>query len=140
MDPKGRMAIPARIRESLVAVGGEGVGRIWMTAHMYERCLLVYSEPEWEPVLARVQALPAGNEQVRKIQRRFMGQAVNLEMDGSGRVLVPPTLRDFARLDKKLMLVGLGNKLELWNEDTWTSLIDEPASGDLPAELQALSF
>jgi MraZ protein len=141
MDPKGRMAVPARIRESLVAAaGGDNGDRIWMTAHMYERCLLIYSEPEWEPVLAKVQALPAGNEQVRKIQRRFMGQAVNLEMDANGRILVPPTLRDFAGLDKKLMLVGLGNKLELWNEDAWTSLIDEPASGDLPTELQTLSF
>jgi MraZ protein len=131
------MAIPARIRDALVE---SCAGRVWITAHMYERCLLVYSEPEWEPVLAKVQALPAGNEQVRKIQRRFMGQAVNLELDGNGRVLVPPTLRNFAHLDKKLMLVGLGNKLELWDEDSWNALMDEPAVGDMPAELQSLSF
>src|SRR5690606_41478758 len=137
MDPKGRMAIPARIRDSLLS---SSAGRLWVTAHMYERCLLGYSEPEWEPVLAKVQALPAGNEQVRKIQRRFMGQAVNLEMDANGRILVPPTLRDFAHLDKKLMLVGLGNKLELWNEDSWNLLMDQSATGDMPVELQNLSF
>lgn len=137
MDSKGRMAIPARIREQLV---GEGSSQIWLTAHMYERCLLIYSAPEWAPVLAKVQALPAGNEQVRKIQRRFMGQAVNLEMDANGRVLVPPTLRDFAHLDKKLMLVGLGNKLELWNEDSWNALMDQSTDGDLPTELENLSF
>jgi len=137
MDPKGRMAIPARIRDSLAAYGA---ARLWVTAHMYERCLLVYSEAEWQPVLAKVQALPAGNEHVRRIQRRFIGQAVNLEMDANGRVLVPPTLREFAHLDKKLMLVGLGNKLELWDEASWSALMDQPAEGEMPADLQNLSF
>jgi MraZ protein len=137
MDPKGRMAIPARIRDSLLSTGA---GSLWVTAHMYERCLLVYSESEWEPVLAKIQALPSGNEQVRKIQRRFMGQAVNMEMDANGRILVPPTLRDFAHLDKKLMLVCLGNKFELWNEDSWNALMDQSIDGEMPAELQNLSF
>lgn len=131
------MAIPARIRDSLAA---DGAARLWVTAHMYERCLLIYSETEWQPVLAKVQALPAGNEQVRRIQRRFIGQAVNLEMDTNGRVLVPPTLREFAHLDKKLILVGLGNKLELWNEDSWNALMDLPVDGELSADLQNLSF
>jgi MraZ protein len=111
------MAIPARIRDSLAA---SGAARLWVTAHMYERCLLVYSEAEWQPVLAKVQALPAGNEHVRRIQRRFIGQAVNLEMDANGRVLV--------------------NKLELWDEDSWNALMDQPAEGDMPADLQNLSF
>lgn len=131
------MAIPARIRDSLAA---NGAARLWVTAHMYERCLLVYSETEWQPVLAKVQALPAGNEQVRRIQRRFIGQAVNLEMDANGRILVPPTLREFAYLDKKLILVGLGNKLELWDEDSWNALMDQSVGGDMPVDLQNLSF
>jgi MraZ protein len=137
MDPKGRMAIPARIRESLEA---SGAARLWVTAHMYERCLLVYSEEEWQPVLTKIQALAGGSPQVRHIQRRFIGQAVNLEMDANGRILLPPTLREFAHLDKKLMLVCLGNKMELWNEDSWNAVMDEPLEGDMPAELQNLSF
>jgi MraZ protein len=131
------MAIPARIRDSLLAAGA---GSLWVTAHMYERCLLVYTEAEWEPVLQKIQALPSGNEQVRKIQRRFMGHAVNLEMDANGRILVPPTLREFAHLDKKLMLVCLGNKFELWNEDSWNALMDQNIDGEMSAELQNLSF
>lgn len=131
------MAIPARIRDSLLS---SGAGSLWVTAHMYERCLLVYTESQWEPVLAKIQALPSGNEQVRKIQRRFMGQAVNLEVDANGRILVPPTLREFAHLDKKLMLVCLGNKFELWNEDSWNALMDQSIDGEMPAELQNLSF
>ena len=131
------MAIPARIRDSLLS---SGVGSLWVTAHMYERCLLVYTESEWEPVLAKIQALPSGNEQVRKIQRRFMGQAVNLEMDANGRILVPPTLRNFAHLDKKLMLVCLGNKFELWDEDSWNALMDQSIDGEMSPELQNLAF
>lgn len=131
------MAIPARIRDSLLSAGA---GSLWVTAHMYERCLLVYTESEWEPVLAKIQALPSGNEQVRKIQRRFMGQAVNLEMDANGRILVPPTLRNFAHLDKKLMLVCLGNKFELWDEDSWNALMDQSIDGEMSPELQNLAF
>ena len=131
------MAVPSRIRDELVE---HSAGRLWLTAHTQERCLLIYPEPEWQQILPKIQALPTVNPEVRRIQRLFIGQAVNLELDGNGRILVPPTLRDFAHLDKKLMLVGLGNKLELWAEDGWQTLLDQPSQGDLPAELQSLSF
>jgi MraZ protein len=131
------MAVPSRIRDELVELSA---GRLWLTAHTQERCLLIYPEPEWQQILPKIQALPTVNPEVRRIQRLFIGQAVNLEMDGNGRILVPPTLRDFAHLDKKLMLVGLGNKLELWSEDGWQKLLDQPSQGDVPAELQSLSF
>jgi MraZ protein len=137
MDPKGRMAVPARIRDELVELCA---GRLWLTAHTQERCLLVYPEPEWQQILPKIQSLPTIHPEVRRIQRLFIGQAVNLEMDGNGRILVPPTLREFAHLDKKLMLVGLGNKLELWSEDAWHQLLDQPAQDAMPAELQSLSF
>lgn len=137
MDPKGRMAVPSRIRDELVELCA---GRLWLTAHMQEKCLLVYPEPEWQQILPKIQSLPTIHPEVRRIQRLFIGQAVNLEMDGNGRILVPPTLREFAHLDKKLMLVGLGNKLELWSEDAWHQQLDQPAQGDMPAELQSLSF
>ena len=131
------MAMPSRIRDELVELCA---GRLWLTAHTQERCLLVYPEPEWQNIMPKIQALPTIHPEVRRIQRLFIGQAVNLELDGNGRILVPPTLRDFAHLDKKLMLVGLGNKLELWAEDGWQTLLDQPSQGDLPAELQSLSF
>lgn len=131
------MAVPSRIRDELVELSA---GRLWLTAHTQERCLLIYPEPEWQQILPKIQALPTVNPEVRRIQRLFIGQAVNLEMDGNGRILVPPTLRDFAHLDKKLMLVGLGNKLELWSEDGWQKLLDQPSQGDVPAELLSLSF
>ena len=76
----------------------------------------------------------------RRVQRLLIGYACPLELDGNGRVLVPPTLRSYAELDKKLMLVGLGDKLELWSEDSWGALLDEPGVEELPEEVQSLVF
>jgi MraZ protein len=137
MDPKGRMAIPTRIRDALLASCN---GRLVLTAHSEERCLLVYPEPQWQEILPQIQALPAMRKAARRIQRLLIGYACPLELDGNGRILVPPTLRSYAALDKKLMLVGLGNKLELWSEDSWGALLDEPGEEDLPEELQSLVF
>lgn len=137
MDPKGRMAVPARVRDTLLT---SCEGRLVVTAHTEERCLLVYPEPQWQEILPQIQALPNTKKAVRRFQRLFIGYACPLELDGNGRILVPPTLRSYANLDKKLMLVGLGNKLELWSEDSWGALLDEPGEEDLPEEMQSLNF
>lgn len=137
MDAKGRIAIPTRVREALVS---GCAGRLVLTAHTEERCLLVYPEPRWLEILPKIQSLPAMNKAVRRVQRLLIGYACPLEMDGSGRVLVPPTLRAYAGLDKKLLLTGLGDKLELWDEDSWQALMNEPSDGDMPEELQSLVF
>ncbi len=131
------MAIPTRIRDTLMETSA---GRLVVTAHTEERCLLVYPEPEWLQILPNIQKLPSLNKHARRIQRLLIGYSHTLEMDANGRILLPPTLRDYANIDKKTMLVGLGNKLELWSEDSWNALLDEPVDGEMPAELQNLSF
>src|SRR5690625_2513593 len=98
MDPKGRMAIPTRIRDALLT---SCAGRLVLTAHPEERCLLVYPEPRWQEVLPSIQALPTMQKAARRVQRLLIGYACPLELDGNGRVLVPPTLRSYAELDKK---------------------------------------
>lgn len=137
MDAKGRMAIPTRVREGLMESCG---GRLVLTAHTEERCLLMYPEPKWQEILPRIQNLPAMSKEVRRVQRLLIGHACALEMDANGRILVPPTLRAHANLDKKLLLAGLGDKLELWSEDSWLALMNEPGGDDLPEELQSLVF
>ncbi len=137
MDAKGRVAVPTRVREALVS---HCAGRLVLTAHTEERCLLVYPEPKWLEILPKIQALPAMSKGVRRVQRLLIGHACPLEMDGSGRVLLPQTLRAYANLDKKLLLTGLGDKLELWDEDSWAALMDEPSEGDMPEALQSLVF
>lgn len=137
MDPKGRMAIPTRVREELAESCN---GRLVITAHTSDRCLLVYPEPEWLRLLPQIEALPSFNKQAQRVKRITIGYATQLDIDANGRVLVPATLRDYARLEKKLMLVGQGKKLELWSEDAWLALLDESADDEMPAELLALTL
>lgn len=138
MDAKGRMAIPTKIRESLSSFCD---GRIVVTAHTEERCLLVYPESQWQEILPKIESLPSFNKVARRAQRLLIGYATPLEMDGNGRVLVPPTLREYAGLEKKLMLVGQGKKFELWSEARWFDWLDEADDGDaIPEEMQSLSL
>jgi MraZ protein len=137
MDPKGRMAIPTRIRDALVESCG---GRLVVTAHTEDRCLLVYPEPEWLVLLPQIEALPSFNKVSQRVKRILIGYASTLEIDANGRVLVPPTLREYANIDKKMMLVGQGKKLELWSEESWLALLNQPADDDIPAEMLSLSL
>lgn len=139
MDAKGRLAFPAKNRETLAAVCG---GRVVMTAHTQDRCVLIYPETEWEAILPKIEALPTFNPVTQRIQRLLIGYATSLELDANGRVLVPPTLRQYAALDKKAMLVGLGKKFELWSEENWLKSVADVAFDhtNMPADLQTLSL
>lgn len=138
MDAKGRMAVPAKYRENLAE---SCAGRIVMTAHTQDNCVLLYPEHEWQAILPKIEALPTFNKSALRAQRLLIGYACPLELDGNGRVLVPPTLRDYAGLEKKLMLVGLGKKFELWSEEAWLASINVQDSGDdLPEEMLSLSL
>lgn len=139
MDAKGRLAIPARVREELQQSCG---GRIVLTANAdEERCLLMYPEPAFEVLRAQIDALPNMNKAARRLQRLILGHATPLELDSAGRILVPPTLRSYARLEKKLMLIGQGKKLELWSEERWFAWLDESGDDDdMPPAMEALSL
>ena len=142
MDAKGRLAVPARQRESL-RVSCEG--RVVVTIDTQATCLVVYPLPEWERFEREVQALPAMKPAIRRFQRLTLGYASDLELDGNGRMLLPQSLREYAQLDKKLVVVGQGNKLELWAEDLWLAerdraLEESGADGELPDELMALTL
>lgn len=121
------MAIPTRVREALAASCG---GRVTLTAHEFEGCVSIYPETEWQCALKKLNALPNTNRKVQALLRRVIGHAVELEMDANGRVLVPPTLREFAGFEKKLMLVGMGNKFELWSEEAWSAKMNEAVEDD----------
>ena len=137
LDGKGRMALPARTRE-LVALACEG--KVVVTIDMRESCLLLYPLPEWEVVQSKLAALSNINPQARLLQRLLIGHATDLELDGNGRLVLPAMLRDYASLNKKVVLLGQGNKIEIWAEETWQARmqawLDEGAKdglGDLDA-------
>ncbi len=141
LDTKGRMAIPVRYRERLQAEAG---GQVVATVDR-ARCLLLYPLPEWEVVERKLVNLPSLNAHTRRLQGLLMGHATDLELDSHGRVLLPPMLRDFAQLDRRVVLIGQGNKFELWDEQRWNERRDgwlEEADDDipLPAELESISL
>ncbi|GGY09259.1 transcriptional regulator MraZ [Paludibacterium paludis] len=109
------MAIPARHRETLLSAFGH---RLVVTLESQDH-LLLYPEPNWKPVEARLLTLPAGNPVLKRYQRLVLGHAETLEMDAAGRILLPSRLRDLVGLDKDVALVGMGNRFELWNSEEW---------------------
>lgn len=138
MDAKGRIAVPAKYRDMLTSACN---GRIVMTAHTQDRCVLLYPENEWQNILPKIEALPTFNKAALRVQRLMIGYACPLELDANGRILVPPTLRDYGNLEKKLMLVGMGKKFELWSEEAWLATIaDVEDDGELPEEMMSLSL
>ena len=142
LDTKGRMAMPTRYRQRLV---DSCHGQIVITVDSSDRCLLVYPLNEWEVVERKLQKLPSFNKQTRRLQRLLIGHATDVEMDSAGRLLVPPPLRDFAGLDKRTVLIGQGNRFELWGEEHWNQLRDEWLSedgdlGDLPSDMETFSL
>lgn len=141
LDAKGRLAIPTRYRELLA---NHCNGEMVVTIDTEEKCLLIYPRPEWEDIQRKVEALPSFNVAARRVQRLLIGHATDIPMDGSARILLTPPLREYAQLEKKAVLLGQGNKLELWSEEIWVSRRDawlEDQSGlDIPEELQTLSL
>lgn len=114
LDAKGRLALPTRHRDGLLAGGGAVV----VTAHP-DGCVLLYPRIAWEPIGARIQALSSFNEQARWWQRLLIGFAEELQPDAQGRILVSPALRRFAALQKNVMLVGQGSHFEIWDGQLW---------------------
>ncbi len=141
LDSKGRMAIPSRYREGLLR---QCSGQMVVTVDR-DHCLLLYPLPEWEEIERKLVRLPGFNKQARRMQRLLIGHATECEMDGNGRILLPPALREFAGLDKGVVLIGQGNKFEVWSEEVWTARRTEWLStageeGELPDALGSLSL
>jgi MraZ protein len=138
MDAKGRIAIPARVRELLQEACA---GRVVVTAHTENRCLHVFPEPQWQEILPKIEAFPSFNKISRRAKLLLMGHASPLELDSNGRVLLPPTLREYAGMEKKLILVGQGKSMELWCEDEFSRYIDAPIDDEImPEGMQNLAL
>src|SRR5207247_652217 len=142
LDAKGRLAIPGKHRAALTGSAENNERALIVTADP-SRCLLVYPRATWEPLQARLMGLSSFNIEIRGLQRLLVGHADEVEMDGTGRILVPPALRQYAGLEHHVVLVGQGNKFELWDDGKWQQetarTITFPAGG-LPPELDGFSL
>ena len=140
LDAKGRLSVPARQRESLLDISA---GSIVVTIDTQSSCLVLYPLREWERIERDVQNLPTLNPAIRRFQRLVLGYASDLDLDSNGRILLPGALREYAYLEKRVVLVGQGNKLELWSESLWEAECEAALAAeedDLPAELMELKL
>lgn len=139
LDAKGRLAMPTKHRDALqVQCGGDLV----LTAHPHG-CLLLYPQPAWEPIQAKMMALSSFNRQASDLQRLLVGNADDVALDSAGRVLIPPSLRELAKLDKEVKLVGQGSHFELWSIEAWRAQLERVMSEQemvIPAELEGFSL
>ncbi|SDB17917.1 MraZ protein [Pseudidiomarina indica] len=127
LDEKGRLAIPAKYRKSLLL---DCDGQMVCTIDIKQPCLLLYPLPQWQIIEQKLTTLSSMNPAERRLQRLLLGHAEDCQMDKSGRILIAPTLRQHADLSKKIMMIGQLNKFELWSETAW----HEQIAADMAAE------
>ena len=134
LDAKGRLAVPMRYREDLREQCGN---RMVLTYSAFDSGVLwLYLEQEWQRVRDEVMALPSLNSSHRSLQRRLVGSATAVEPDGNGRILLPPSLRDVTGLEKRVVMLGMGSRFEIWNENTLNQKRDEEANLDEQASAE----
>ena len=139
LDAKGRMAIPARHRDALLAAGE---GSLTLTSHPHG-CLLLYPTPVWEPIRDQILRVPSFDPLAASLKRVLVGNARTEELDSAGRILLAPELRTYARLEKTVYLVGMGSHFEIWSDAGWKHQQDEIfALGSvlLPPGLESLTL
>ena len=130
LDSKGRLFMPAKLREELGAV-------FYITISMV-RCLCAYSSESWDALSERVNAMPYVKQ--RKMRPLF-AHAARCELDSQGRVLVPQNLRDYANLTKSVTVVGCNNHAELWDSDAWQTVFEEETTPEnIAAVMEELEF
>jgi MraZ protein len=113
LDTKKRLSLPAKFRKEL--------GKKVIVTRGLDACLFVYSPKEWDNFVSKLKDLSMGQADTRAFNRFLLGGAVEVDIDSAGRILIADFLKDFAKLDTKVMVVGIGNRVELWDEETWNN-------------------
>jgi MraZ protein len=133
LDAKGRMSIPSRHRDALEL---QVDGRVTLTKHP-DGCLLLFPRSEWEAFRSRIAQLPMDAHWWRRI---FLGNAFDVEMDGSGRILVSPELRAAANVERDVMLLGMGSHFELWDAAIYAQKEQVAIAQGMPDALKQFTF
>ncbi len=113
VDAKGRLIVPSKFREQL--------GDEFVVTKGLDGCLFVYENTEWKILEEKLKNLPLTNANARKITRFFLAGASQCEVDKQGRILLPAVLREFAKIEKEAVMVGVGNRIEIWSKESWIS-------------------
>jgi MraZ protein len=131
LDVKGRIVLPARIKSNLPEASGDAI----VVVRGFEPCLVVYPLIEWKKVFSKVAGLNEFNEEYRNFQRNFLRGSTETELDGNGRFIIPKTMLKHAQIDKDVIVVGMGNRIEIWNPELYEKfLISDPGEFSKLAE------
>lgn len=133
LDAKGRLSVPTRHRDVLSATAA---GQLTITKHP-DGCLMIFARPEWEKFRERIGSLPMSAQWWKRI---FLGNAMDVDMDATGRVLVSPELRAAAGVTKEAVLLGMGSYFELWDKATYEAKEAQAMQGDMPDVFKDFAF
>ena len=122
LDSKGRLGIPITYRDHIM---GLLKGSMVITIDTEEKCLLLYPSGIWSKIQGKINDLPSFNKNARRIQRLLIGHAEDIDVDSSGRILISRPLREYASLTKKIILIGQGDKFEIWDQNSWNENVDK---------------
>ncbi len=111
LDPKGRVIMPSRFRD--------GLGESFVVTKGLDNCLFVYPQGEWEELERKLRTLPLTSKDARAFTRFFFSGATECELDKQGRILIPANLREYAGLDKDLIIIGVASRIEIWGKERW---------------------
>jgi MraZ protein len=141
IDSKGRIKIPVRHQSQIIT---NCAGKMVLSIHPDDECLLLYPLGDWQKLELKVSALPSLNIHTKRIKRKLIGHATECEMDKVSRILIPVKLRQYGKINKKIILSGQGNNFEIWDEVTWKKHLDNLDSlskrEDLPPEISQLAL
>lgn len=132
VDAKGRLIIPSKFRELL--------GEEFVVSKGMDGCLFVYANEDWNAFEQKLTSLPLINKEARQFARFFLAGAAQVELDKQGRILLPANLREFAGLDKDVVLVGVGSRIEIWSREKWESVIEQDNMDEITSAMEALGL
>ena len=134
IDTKGRLIIPSKFREEL--------GETFVVTKGLDGCLFVFSDEEWKAFEIKLKSLPLTNKNARQFARFFVAGATPCELDKQGRILLPATLREFAGLEKDVVMTGMLNRIEIWSKDKWNenNSLDDVAMDEIAEQMTDLGL
>ena len=132
LDAKGRLIIPSRLREDL--------GDSFVVTKGMDGCLFVFPDNEWKEFEEKLKNLPMVNKEARQFTRFFLAGAMLAEIDKSGRILLPQTLREYAQIDHETVLVGVGNRVEIWSKERWEGTVTYQDLDDIAVHMEELGL
>ena len=132
IDAKGRLIVPAKFREQL--------GDTFVVTKGLDGCLFVYSHEEWQRIEESLREKPLTSKDARKFSRFFFAGAAAVELDKQGRILLPPILREYASLQKDVVLVGVGSRVEIWSKDKWETMNSDADMDEITGAMEGLGL